>query len=70
MKRTPWFSAHKHSPVRAGIYEWRCHWATDGISRAVYHRLHGWNVPFMSVSVRPSTVCSFCEWRGLTKEQK
>lgn len=70
MKRTPWFSAHEHSPVRSGIYEWRCNFATDGIHRAAYNRTHGWNVPFMSTSERPFTDCRSCQWRGLVKEKK
>lgn len=70
MKRTPWFKAST-LPVRAGIYEWRCNWSTDGmISRAVYHRIHGWNVPSMPTSERPSTDCRSCQWRGLTAPAK
>ena len=66
MNRTPWFSVHKHLPVRAGVYEWRCDWATDGIRRAVYNRTGGW----MSLPERPSTDCRSCQWRGLVKGQR
>ena len=71
MKRTQWFNADV-LPVRPGVYEWRCHFATaNKVLRASYFRGYGW-WPLNKLA-GPVADCRSCQWRGLTaqaKEQK
>ena len=73
MKRTPWFNADV-SPVRAGVYEWRCRFVTNGgLRQAVFDPAILWEGTSMSANLRPAPTCKSCQWRGLlrpAKEQK
>ena len=73
MKKTPWFNAKQHKPVRKGWYQVTCLYNGDGFF--VNGDLLYWNgkrwYRRLGARMYMSSFSAACDrWRGLVKESK